>query len=543
MDSCSRRCQQRMICPESLLNVSIVEDDEAVGESLRNLLRSAGHRVELFASAEEFFAAAASARSHVVITDIQLGGTSGIEVTRRLKQPGSRVRVVVITASLDDKYRASAVGACADGDFVNPLAAGALLACVESLSFGPPDREGVAQAAGRVESIALRDVLDAEVLARQRAEEALRETHAAMIKHQQVGQMCDFRFNTVSGRSTSSPEGYKLFDFPPDLKVIEYEDWARQVHPEDGPRIGAGVAQAAAARHPMRFEYRIIRRGEIRHLSCDGQVDTEHDGDLTYYGVLADVTERKAVESALRDVQSKLASANRLASLGELAGSIVHEVNQPLTAIATHAEAGLRWLSHVPPNLSEARESLENVVTEATRAATVVKGLRNIARGGPAEFTTIDVNPIIDEVLILVRSSTERANVAVQLVLEKTLPPVKGNRTQVQQVVFNLVQNAIDALLPITDRQRRLTVLSKSDAAMRTIEIAVIDNGAGIDQASVGRIFEPLFTTRKGGLGLGLSICSNIVEAHGGHMVAALNADHGMIVRVTLPQASSKSSL
>src|SRR5262245_52579384 len=515
-----------MTCLESLLNVSIVEDDEAVRKSLRNLLRSAGHRVELFASAEEFFAAAASASSHVVITDIQLAGTSGIEVTRRLKGPGSDVRVVVITASLDAKYRALAVEAGADAYFVKPLDSGVLLACVESWSSGPPG-----------EWIALREALEAEMLARQRAEEALRETHAAMIKHQQVGQMCDFRFNTVNGRSTSSPEGYKMFDFPPGLE-IEYEHWASRIHPEDRLRIEAAVAQAAASRQPMRFEYRIVRRGEIRHISCDGQVDTEHDGDLTYYGVLADVTDRKAVESALRDLQSQLAAANRPASLGELAGSIVHEVNQPLTAITTHAEAGLRWLSHVPSNLSEARGSLESVVAEATRAATVVKGLRNIARGGPAEFTTIDVNPIIDEVLILARSSTERANVAVQLVLENTLPPLKGDRTQVQQVVFNLVQNAIDALLPITDRQRCLTVSSKSDAAMRTIEIAVIDNGAGIDQASLGRIFEPLFTTRKGGLGLGLSICCNIVEAHGGRIAAALNADHGMVVRVTLPQAS-----
>src|SRR5262250_3309543 len=178
-------------------------------------------------------------------------------------------------------------------------------------------------AAARLESIALREALEAELLARQRAEEALRETHAAMIKHQQVGQMCDFRFNTVSGRSTSSPEGYKMFDFPSDLE-IEYEHWASSIHPEDRPRIEAAVAQAAASRQPMRFEYRIVRRGEIRHISCDGQVDTEHDGDLTYYGVLADVTERKAVESALRDLQSQLAAANRLASLAELAGSVGH---------------------------------------------------------------------------------------------------------------------------------------------------------------------------------------------------------------------------
>ena len=131
-----------MTCDESLLNVSIVEDDEAVRQSLRNLLRSAGHRVELFASAEEFFAAAASASSHVVITDIQLAGTSGIEVTRRLKAPGSKVCVVVITASLDTKYRALAVEAGADAYFVKPLDSGVLLACVESWSSGPLGREG-----------------------------------------------------------------------------------------------------------------------------------------------------------------------------------------------------------------------------------------------------------------------------------------------------------------------------------------------------------------------------------------------------------------
>src|SRR5262250_1802213 len=179
-------------------------------------------------------------------------------------------------------------------------------------------------AAARLESIALREALEAEVLARQRAEEALRETHAAMIKHQQVGQSCDFRFNTVNGTSTSSPEGYKMFDFPSDLEIIDYEHWASRLHPEDRPRIEAAVAQAAAARQPMRFEYRIIRRGEIRNISCDGQVDTEHDGDLTYYGVLTDITDRKAVESALRDLQSQLAAANRLASLAELAGSVGH---------------------------------------------------------------------------------------------------------------------------------------------------------------------------------------------------------------------------
>jgi len=132
----------RMTCLESLLNVSIVEDDEAVRKSLRNLLRSAGHRVELFASAEEFFAAAASASSHVVITDIQLAGTSGIEVTRRLKEPGSRVRLVVITASLDAESRALAVEAGADAYFVKPLDSGGLPACVESWSSGPQGREG-----------------------------------------------------------------------------------------------------------------------------------------------------------------------------------------------------------------------------------------------------------------------------------------------------------------------------------------------------------------------------------------------------------------
>src|SRR5262245_5326261 len=370
-----------------------------------------------------------------------------------------------------------------------------LLHCGEELASQlleqPTELELLLQSvAARLEVFEVRRTLSAESQAKREAEEALRETHSAMIKHQQVGQMCDFRFNTVTGRSTSSPEGYKLFGFPPDLTIIEYEDWASKLYPEDRPRIEAAVARAIEAREPMRFEYRIVRHGEIRHLSCDGQVDSEHAGDLTYYGVLADITERKAVETEFRALQSKLAAANRFASLGELAGSIAHEIRQPLTAITNDAEACLTWLADNPPNLGELTESLSCIVSEASRAANIVTGLRNVARGGSAEVSPLDLNETVEEVLMLARSETQRALVAVTTAYEEQLPLVNGNRTQLQQVVFNLVQNALDALIAVNERPRSLHVSSLSDAEDGSVELRLRDNGVGLQGAAIERIFE-----------------------------------------------------
>src|SRR5262249_2832797 len=270
------------------------------------------------------------------------------------------------------------------------------------------------------------------------------------------------------------------------------------------------------------------------------QVDSEHAGDLTYYGVLTDITERKAVEAEFRALQSNLAAANRFASLGELAGSIAHEIRQPLAAITNDAEACLRWLADDPPNLGELTESLSCIVSEASRAGNIVTGLRNVARGGSAEVSPLDLNETVEEVLMLARSETQRALVAVTTAYEEQLPLVNGNRTQLQQVVFNLVQNALDALTAVNERPRSLHASSQSNAEHGSVELRLRDNGVGLQADAIERICEPLFTTRTGGLGLGLAICRNIVELHGGSISAVRNPDHGLTLAIRLPQAPKR---
>jgi len=287
----------------------------------------------------------------------------------------------------------------------------------------------------------------------------------------------------------------------------------------------------------MKFEYRIIRNGEVRYMACEGQVDDEYEGDLTYFGVLTDVTERRSVEIEMREFQSQLATANRLASLGELAGSIIHEINQPLTAITTDAEACQRWLAHDPAEIEEVRASIANVLSAASRAVSVVRGLRHLAKEGRAVLVPMDVNDSVRDVLGLLRSDLERAEVAVRFSLQPDLPSISGDRVQLQQVVFNLIQNAVDALGEITDRPRRI-VMSTARTDEGRVAVAIEDNGPGASAQTLGRMFQPLFTTRAGGLGLGLTITRNIVSVHGGTIEAIPAEDHGLVIKVTFPACS-----
>lgn len=386
----------------------------------------------------------------------------------------------------------------------------------------------------------LRKELVAERSRRELAETALRETHAAMIKHQQVARAGDFRFNTRTGLSTGSPESYKLFGHDLSWPTVHFEQWSGTIHPEDKPRILKQLSDAIAARKPLNFEYRIVVDGEIRHIRCDGEPDYEHVGDLVYYGVLTNITLRKAEEEAVREMQNELARAMRLAALGELAGSIVHEVSQPLGAIQTSAQAALRWLSRERPAIDEARASLSRALEQGRRAAAVVSGMRSLAKGETLNPTTLNINDIINDVLVLVRRDLERGQISLELELDSSLTPIGADRIQLQHVVHNLFRNAVDAILSATDRTRVLTVVTQSSGDER-IQLAITDSGIGFDADTGAKLFTPLFSTKKAGMGLGLSICRRIVQAHGGRIWAE-SAGRGASFFVELPRHACDST-
>jgi len=245
--------------------------------------------------------------------------------------------------------------------------------------------------------------------------------------------------------------------------------------------------------------------------------------------------ERKRAEGAVRQAEAELAHVTRVTTLGELAASIAHEVNQPLAAIVADGTASLNWLRAEPPDLDRVRDALDAIVTDGYRAAEVIQRVRQLATKTAPQNDRLDVNDLVRDVVPLVRSELSRYDVAFAAELASPLPPVLGDRIQLQQVMLNLVMNAIDAMAAVADRPRELVIRSQPDRAH--VEIAVHDTGVGIDPDHLDRLFDAFFTTKRDGLGMGLSISRSIVEAHSGRLWATPNEPHGAIFHVSLPCA------
>jgi PAS domain S-box-containing protein len=252
--------------------------------------------------------------------------------------------------------------------------------------------------------------------------------------------------------------------------------------------------------------------------------------------VVVDITDRKRAEEELRGAQAELTRVARLTTMGEFAASIAHEINQPLAAIVMSGSAGLRWLSEERPDLAEAREAFTRVVSDGRRAGEVIRGLRALAQKSGPQLTTLDINDVIRDVLALTQSELQRHGVVLRTDLAASDRLLQGDPVQLQQVLLNLILNGIDAMKGITDRARELTV-SSALAEPHGVLVLVEDTGTGLDPAIAHRIFEPMFTTKADGLGMGLAICRSIIEAHGGQLSLAPHAPHGTALRFTLPRS------
>jgi C4-dicarboxylate-specific signal transduction histidine kinase len=250
--------------------------------------------------------------------------------------------------------------------------------------------------------------------------------------------------------------------------------------------------------------------------------------------LLSEIAERKRAEDAYYETQAELARVTRMSAMGALAASISHEVNQPLAAVVTNADACMMWLSTEPPNLEEARAAVECIAQEGTRASDVVRHIRAMFTKGTPERKSLQINELIGEVSALMQAEAARNQAALSTELTSGLPPVMADRVQLQQVVVNLVQNGIESMNAVTDRPRRLLIRSSMQGSNEVL-VAVQDSGGGIDSKNQRRLFDAFFTTKSRGMGMGLSISHSIVEAHGGRLWASNNSDHGATLQFTLP--------
>ena len=229
-------------------------------------------------------------------------------------------------------------------------------------------------------------------------------------------------------------------------------------------------------------------------------------------------------------------------TIGERAVCIAHEVNQPLTAILTNAETALRWLTRDPANLDEVKRAIERIIGNSLRAADVVRGVRDLARKSPPVPNNLDINDLIRGLLNLVSLDLRHHRIAVEVDLAENLEPIRGDRCQLERVVANLVANGIEAMSMVQDRQRKLRIVTQLDKNGDVL-VAVGDSGTGLDPALIDRIFDPLFTTKREGMGLGLWICRSIVAAHGGRLWATPDVPHGSIFQFVIPKTVEPNSV
>ena len=373
----------------------------------------------------------------------------------------------------------------------------------------------------------LTDIHDRKV-----AEEALRQSEAFLAQAQRLTLTGSLWWNLSTGEITWSDESYRLMGYPktaqPTVELI-----LNRVHPDDRSRVRETVDRAAREGANIDFEHRLLMPdGSIKHVHVVVQNVAFESGPPEFVGAVTDITDRKRTEDALRRTQAELAQVTRVASLGEMTASIAHEVNQPLAAVVANGHACLRWLSAQTPNVAKALEAAERIVKDGKDAGEVVRRVRSLCKRAPVEKEFLDLNEVIREVVRLLESDAARRHVHIVASLDPDVPRLQGDRVQLQQLVLNLIINALDAVEHVDGRAGQVTVGS-SHVGDAQASITIADNGIGLDDPDAA--FEPFFTTKAEGMGMGLAICRSIALAHNGALSAQRNVAFGTTFTFTLP--------
>jgi len=370
---------------------------------------------------------------------------------------------------------------------------------------------------------------------RKRAEAEVEQAYLRLADAQRLSKTGSFISDLREDVHNWSEEAFRIFEFSPATKIT-LQLMRERVHPEDVPSFDAVIARGMAGT-AIDFVFRIVTaRGAVKHVRGIARATEQITGRPFFIGALQDVTDSKVAEEALNEARAALAHMARITTLSALTASIAHEVNQPLAAIVTDADASLNWLAATDPDLDTVRDTLAAIAKDAHRAADVIQRVRQLATKSAPRKDRLDVNSVVRDVEPLVRAELRRHAVTSTLDLASELPLVLGDRVQLQQVLLNLVINGIEAMALDTHGPRELVIRSRPHG--NKVEVTVADTGIGIGQHDVDRLCTAFFTTKPGGMGMGLSICRSIVvDAHGGQLWAMPNEPHGAIFRFTLPVA------
>lgn len=389
------------------------------------------------------------------------------------------------------------------------------------------------QAAISLETARLYAELVEENKRRRETEMALRLSEEALALGQKISRSGSYIWNTLTGERYWSKELYNVFDLPMEAGSPGTQAILERIHPEDVGVYQEAVTRAARNRTPFRQKFRIVTPdGAVKYLEVLG----EPSGVSNFVGVVTDVTDRHTTELALQSAKIELAKASRVTTMGELAASIAHEINQPLASIVSNASAGVRWLNRPVPDIPEALGGLRDIVKDGKRAGNIIRALQSLAKEAKPSFVPTFVDGVVRDVFELAAAEVEQRSLAVRLDLAAGCS-VMADRVQLQQVLFNLVMNAGDAMSHLDAKQRLLSVTSCINGG-GSVCVSVQDNGTGISEEIGSRIFDAFFTTKKTGMGMGLAICKSIIEAHGGTLTAGPGYPRGTVFVFTLPIAA-----
>jgi C4-dicarboxylate-specific signal transduction histidine kinase len=359
----------------------------------------------------------------------------------------------------------------------------------------------------------------------------LQRSEAYLAEAQRLSHTGSFGWEVSSGKLDWSEETFRIFERDPAHQpTVDFV--LQRTHPQDRAVVQQTIDRARQYRRALDFEHRLLTTdGQVKHVHIVGHPAFDEAGNLVeFVGSVMDVTERCRADQE----RQAIAHVNRITTMGQLTASIAHEVNQPLAGAVSSAHAALHWLEAQPPNLEETRQSLAAIITDGNRAAEILQRIRNLVKRAPSRNDQLDINEPILEVIALARSEAQRNGVSLQTRLAPDLPLVEGDRVQLQQVMLNLILNAVEALSGVSEGSRDL-LISSEDGGADGVRVAVQDSGPGLIPESADRLFEAFYTTKPTGMGMGLAICRSIIEAHGGRLWATANEPRGAVFQFSLP--------
>jgi len=399
------------------------------------------------------------------------------------------------------------------------------------VSFGELTRDGHKVFTGFIRDISARKEAEEKLRASERTLRELTETIPQMLWSAEPDGAIDYCNQRVLDYTGLSAE------------QVRGAGWMKTVHRDDIEIMSRAWTAAVSSGEPFQQEFRCLRAADRAYRWCISRALPQRDQSgriIKWFGTVVDLHDWKEAQQALQMTQAELARVSRLTTMGELAASIAHEVNQPLTAVTNNGSACLRLLANRSLDPEVLRRALEEIVADGTRASAVVARIRAFIKKAPAETSELDINEVIQEVLALAGHELHKNQVLVECQLTKTLPLVRADRIQLQQVLLNLIMNGIEATMGVTVQPRALSLESRIDESGNVL-VAVRDSGTGLGPEA-DRLFTPFFTTKANGMGMGLPISRSLIESHGGRLWATANSPHGAVFWFTLPAAGENPS-